>query len=64
MNLQPGTTYKVTHLYYPDVWAFATCLGDQTHMSVYTTHDDYYRNTEDLEWLLNKNDFKVEEINV
>lgn len=62
MKLQAGTTYKVTHSYWPNVQAFATCLGEQTHMSIYNTHDEYYRNTKDLERVLNKNDFKVEEI--
>lgn len=64
MKLQAGTTYKLTHSYCPDVWAFATCLGEQTHMSVYNTHDEYYRNTRDLERVLNKNGFKVKEIHV
>lgn len=64
MKLQAGTTYKVTHSYWPNVQAFATCLGEQTHMSIYNTHDEYYRNTKDLEMVLNKNDFKVEEISV
>lgn len=62
MKLVEGTTYKVTHSYCPDVQFFATCLGEQTHVSIYNTHDDYYRNTKDLERVLNKNGFKIEEI--
>lgn len=62
MKLVEGTTYKLTHTQCPDVHAFVTCLGEQTHMSIYNTHDDYYRNTKDLESVLNKNGFKVEEI--
>lgn len=59
MKLQAGTTYKVTHEYCPNVQAFATCLGEQTHMSVYNTHENYYRNTKDLERVFEKNGFKV-----
>lgn len=62
MKLVEGTTYKVTHPQCPDVQAFATCLGNQTHMSIYSTHDGYYRNTKDLERVLNKNGFTLEEI--
>lgn len=64
MKLLEGTTYKVTHSYCPDVQVFATCLGEQTHMSIYNTHDDYYRNTRDLERVFEKNNFELTEIQV
>lgn len=64
MKLQAGSTYKVTHSYCPDAQAFATCLGEQTHMGIYNTHDEYYRNTKDLERVFTKNGFKIEEINI
>lgn len=64
MRLVKGTTYKVTHSYWPDVQAFATCIGEQTHMSIYNTHDDYYRNTRDLERVFEKNNFELIEIRV
>ena len=64
MKLQAGTTYKVTHNYCPNCVMFATCLGEQTHMFIYNTHDEYYRNTNALERVLNKNGFKLEEIQV
>lgn len=64
MKLQAGTTYKVTHHYYPDCVAFATCLGEQTHMYIYNTHDQYYRNTKDLERVFEKNTFELTEIQV
>ena len=63
MKLQAGTTYKVTHHSLTCV-AFATCLGEQTHMSIYNTHDEYYRNTRDLERGFEKNNFKLMEIQV
>lgn len=64
MELVEGTTYKVTHSYLPDVQAFATCLGEQTHMTIYNTHDDYYRNTRDLERVFEENCFELREIKV
>lgn len=64
MKLVEGTTYKVTHSHWPDVQAFATCLGEQTHMIIYNTHDDYYRNTRDLERVFEKNNFELTEIQV
>lgn len=64
MELVEGTTYKVTHSYCPDVQAFATCLGEQTHMSIYNTHDDYYRNTKALERVFEENCFELTEIKV
>lgn len=62
MKLQAGTTYKVTHNSFPNLQTFITCLGAQTHMSIYNTHDEYYRNTQDLERVFSKNGFKLEEI--
>lgn len=64
MNLQPGTTYKVTHSDWSECVAFATCLGKQTHMSIYNTHDEYYRNTQDLERVFEKNKLELIEIQV
>lgn len=64
MNLQPGTTYKVTHSDCPKCVAFATCLGQQTHISIYNTHDEYYRNTRDLERVFEKNNLELIEIQV
>ncbi len=64
MKLQAGTTYKVTHHIYSNMQAFATCLGEQTHMSIYNTHEGYYRNTKDLERVFEKNDFDITEIQV
>ena len=64
MNLQPGTTYEVTHKYWPKCAVFATCLGEQTHISIYNTHDEYYRNTRDLERVFDKNIFELVEIQV
>lgn len=64
MKLQAGTTYKVTHKYCANCVAYATCLGEQTHMSIYNTHDEYYRNTRDLERVFDKNNFELVEIQV
>lgn len=64
MKLQAGTTYEVTNKYYSKCVAFATCLGEQTHMSIYNTHDEYYRNTRDLERVFEKNNFELTEIRV
>lgn len=64
MKLQAGTTYKVTHNHCPNYVMFATCLGEQTHMSFYNTHDEYYRNTKDLERVFEKNNFELTEIQV
>lgn len=64
MKLQVGTTYKVTHHFCPNVEAFITCLGEMTHVSIYSTHDEYYRNTKDLERVFNKNNFELTEIQV
>lgn len=64
MKLQPGATYKVSHEYCPKCVVVATCLGEQTHMSIYNTHDEYYRNTRDLERVFEENDFELTEIQV
>lgn len=64
MELKPGTTYKVTHQHCPGCQAFVTCLGEETHMSIYNTHDEYYRNTKDLERVFEKNNFELTEIQV
>lgn len=64
MKLDAGTTYEVTHEYWPNCVAYATCLGEQTHMSIYNTHDEYYRNTRDLESVFEKNNFELTEIQV
>lgn len=64
MQLEQGTTYKVTHQRCPNMQAFATCLGNQTHMSIYNTHQEYYRNTQDLEQMFNKNGFKLEPVQI
>lgn len=64
MKLQAGTTYKVTHHYWSDCVVYATCLGEKTHMIIYNTHDEYYRNTRDLERLFEKNNFELTEIQV
>lgn len=64
MQLEHGITYKITHRCYPNCQAFATCLGERTHMSIYNTHDDYYRSTKDLERMFNKNGFKLEPVQI
>lgn len=64
MKLQAGTTYKVRHQLHPNMQAFATCLGEQTHMSIYNAHEQYYRNTKDLERVFNKNNFELTEIQI
>lgn len=62
MKLQVGTTYKVTHHLCPNMQVFVTCLDSMTHVSVYNTHDNYYRNTEELERVFDKSNFELTEI--
>ena len=62
MKLQAGTTYKVTHIHCPNCVMFVTCLGEKTHMNIYDTHDEYYRNTNDLERVFEENNFELTEI--
>lgn len=64
MKLQSGTTYKLAHKYLPKSLVFVTCLGEQTHISIYNSHDEYYRNTQDLERVFEKNNFELIEIQV
>lgn len=64
MKLQAGATYEVTNKYYPECVAFATCLGEQTHVSFYNAHFGYYRNTRELERVFKDHNFELTEIQV